>query len=241
MGPLKNFTSQSINKGTSATWTAAMPKRFTSKEQVKPFLGSLFEPKALRAARRPTVNYNLDNVKLPEQFDARDQWKNCPSIGEIRDQSSCGSCWAFGAVEAMTDRTCIHSHGRKTADLSARDMLSCCPTCGFGCNGGYPPRAWDFWKSSGLVTGGSLEDAQGCQPYPFPKCNHHSEHSKYQDCAEDLYETPICMKTCQPSFNRTYREDKVYVMRFEVCCVPFRLFTELCNLFANVSSSAEVT
>lgn len=41
---------------------------------------------------------------LPENFDSREQWPNCPTIREIRDQGSCGSCWAFGAVEAMSDR-----------------------------------------------------------------------------------------------------------------------------------------
>nr|1SP4_A Chain A, Cathepsin B [Bos taurus] len=48
---------------------------------------------------------------LPESFDAREQWPNCPTIKEIRDQGSCGSCWAFGAVEAISDRICIHSNG----------------------------------------------------------------------------------------------------------------------------------
>ncbi|VDP89456.1 unnamed protein product [Echinostoma caproni] len=80
---------------------------------------------------------------------------------------------AFGATETMTDRTCIHSNGRLTADLSARDLLSCCHFCGFGCHGGYPPLAWNYWKSYGLVTGGSLENPTGCEPYPFPKCSHH--------------------------------------------------------------------
>lgn len=41
---------------------------------------------------------------LPQNFDARTNWPNCPTIQEIRDQGSCGSCWAFGAVEAMSDR-----------------------------------------------------------------------------------------------------------------------------------------
>ena len=33
------------------------------------------------------------NLILPESFDAREQWPNCPTIKEIRDQGSCGSCW----------------------------------------------------------------------------------------------------------------------------------------------------
>jgi len=45
-----------------------------------------------------------DGGDLPEEFDSRKAWPNCPTIGEIRDQGSCGSCWAFGAVESMSDR-----------------------------------------------------------------------------------------------------------------------------------------
>lgn len=33
------------------------------------------------------------DMVLPESFDAREQWPNCPTIKEIRDQGSCGSCW----------------------------------------------------------------------------------------------------------------------------------------------------
>ncbi len=33
------------------------------------------------------------NGEIPESFDAREQWPDCPTIGEIRDQGSCGSCW----------------------------------------------------------------------------------------------------------------------------------------------------
>ena len=37
---------------------------------------------------------------------------------------------AFGAVEAMSDRYCIHQN--LNLHLSAEDLLSCCKTCGKG-------------------------------------------------------------------------------------------------------------
>ena len=39
---------------------------------------------------------------------------------------------AFGAVEAMTDRICIHSQGKVKPHLSAEDLVSCCKSCGMG-------------------------------------------------------------------------------------------------------------
>ena len=30
-------------------------------------------------------------------------------------------------------------------NISAENMLACCHECGFGCNGGYPLAAWNYW------------------------------------------------------------------------------------------------
>ena len=39
---------------------------------------------------------------MPESFDWREKLgSQCPSIGEVRDQSECGSCWAFGSGERI--------------------------------------------------------------------------------------------------------------------------------------------
>ena len=58
---------------------------------------------------------------FPEEHDARTQWPG--KIHEIRDQASCGSCWAFGATEALSDRFNIkHNH---EVILSPQDMVSC--------------------------------------------------------------------------------------------------------------------
>ena len=51
-----------------------------------------------------------------------DRAAKCPTVKEVRDQANCGSCWAFGSVEALNDRFCIQSKGANTAHLSAQDV-----------------------------------------------------------------------------------------------------------------------
>jgi len=146
----------------------------------------------------------MDN--LPENFDSREKWPNCPTIGEIRDQGSCGSCWAFGAVEAMSDRVCIHSDGKVNFHFSAEDLVSCCHTCGFGCNGGFPGAAWSYWVRKGIVSGGEYGSKQGCVAYEIAPCEHHVNGTR-GPCSEGG-KTPKCEKKCQPGYNIAYEQDK---------------------------------
>ncbi|KAF5405801.1 Cathepsin B endopeptidase [Paragonimus heterotremus] len=192
-----------------AHWKAGPSRRFRNVEEAKRFLGARREGQALRNARRMTISHDFDKDALPESFDAREQWPNCTSIGEIRDQSSCGSCWAFGAVEAMSDRICIHSNGKLDVRLSARDLLSCCAILSSGCEGGFPGEAWDYWEHSGIVTGGSMEQQTGCLPYPFPTCSHHGKGQR-PPCPDKLYDTPKCVRKCQKKYPKKYTDDKYF-------------------------------
>jgi len=132
---------------------------------------------------------------IPATFDARTQWSSCASIKEIRDQANCGSCWAFGAVEAMTDRICVASNGAKNAELSAENLLSCCTACGSGCKGGYPAKAWDYWVKTGIVTGYGYKSNQGCQPYSIGG-------------GSGSAATPACKSTCTvTTYATTYAAD----------------------------------
>lgn len=161
--------------------------------------------------RLPEIWHPMENVPIPESFDSREQWPECPSIGEIRDQGSCGSCWAFGATEAMSDRLCIASNGRFRADVSAEDLLACCHGCGNGCNGGFPAAAWEFWTSDGIVTGGLFGSNQGCQPYDFPPCEHHTKGPR-PPCGK-IQPTPKCVKLCHSGYNESYTSDKTFGQR----------------------------
>jgi len=136
--------------------------------------------------------YN-DSGVAPDDFDSRKQWPNCPTIGEIRDQSECGSCWAFGAIEAISDRFCIALSGTdakyKKVEISGLDMTGCCGNCGYGCQGGYPQAAWQYWYDTGLTT-------ESCDAYPYPKCEHHIPEKHYPKCPHTLYPTPACPTQC---------------------------------------------
>jgi len=83
---------------------------------------------------------------IPASFDSRNAWPGC--VHAIRDQGQCGSCWAFAATEALSDRFCI-AKGVQVV-LSPQDMISCDKT-NMGCQGGYLDRAWRYLEGTGAV------------------------------------------------------------------------------------------
>ena len=175
----------------------------------------------------------VKNIKvrddLPKEFDSAKQWPECPSLKEIRDQSTCGSCWAFGAAEAATDRLCIHSKGKIQDRLSDEDLLTCCSSCGFGCDGGWPAVAWLYMSKAGISTGGENGSKDWCKAYSFPKCQHHGTVGPYPECGE-TQPTPACIEKCQEGYPVEYEKDKhyfqdVYTIVDEVDAIKTELMT----------------
>lgn len=191
----------------ATTWKAG--KNFgplVSMQYIRRLLGVHPDAAEYRLKDKPSNLYELGD-DLPEEFDSRKQWPDCPTINEIRDQGSCGSCWAFGAVEAMSDRVCIHSNATVHFRFSADDLVACCHTCGFGCNGGFPGMAWSYWVRKGIVSGGNYGSSQGCRPYEIAPCEHHVNGTR-PPCNGEEGKTPKCVKTCQTTYNKKYQDDK---------------------------------
>ena len=137
------------------------------------------------------------SISLPPSFDLRQIYPNCSSLKEIRDQSNCGSCWAFGAAEAISDRICIFSNQTLNVKISAADLVTCCEFCGFGCDGGWQGNAWRYWETDGVCTGGSKGENNTCKPYFLP-----------DDGVNDY--TPPCSDQCNPQYPKPYKEDKFF-------------------------------
>uniref|UniRef100_A0A8C4QDN2 Cathepsin B n=1 Tax=Eptatretus burgeri TaxID=7764 RepID=A0A8C4QDN2_EPTBU len=158
LAPLTNEMVQYVNH-LNTTWKAGHNFEGVPLGYVKHLCGTI-----LHGPRQPVRQLRFQ-PELPKEFDSRTAWPRCPTIREIRDQGICGSCWAFGAVESISDRFCIHSKGKVNVHIAAEDLLSCCDSCGMGCNGGFPASAWEFWTRSGLVTGGNYASKQGEKSY----------------------------------------------------------------------------
>ncbi|CAG9761295.1 unnamed protein product [Ceutorhynchus assimilis] len=204
--PLSDEFIQHINNQKS-TWKAG--KNFPTNTPMKYIEGLMGVLPNHKMFMPPVLIHQLEGVELPQTFDSRTQWPDCPTIKEIRDQGSCGSCWAFGAVEVMSDRVCIHSNGQTHFRFSADDLVSCCYTCGMGCNGGFPGAAFHYWVRKGIVSGGPFGSEQGCRPYEIAPCEHHVNGTR-PPCTGDDNKTPKCVQQCEKTYTITYDQDRHY-------------------------------
>ena len=145
------------------------------------------------------------NAAIPTNFDAREQWPSCTGMAEVKDQSACGSCWAFGSADSFQDRACVATG--KDVRYSADDTAFC-SNAGFGCSGGNS--AWNWFKSHGVVTGGLYEDTQFCRPYSFAPCAHHvPATAKYPACPSGEY-TGHCTRSCIDEYSGSYNSDQLH-------------------------------
>lgn len=105
IAPLSKSMIHFINEKANTTWKAGSSKFDNwSLASVKRLMGVPLNHMQHVTSDLPVVEHVAENI--PDEFDCRENWPDCPTLKEIRDQGNCGSCWAISAVEAMSDRYC---------------------------------------------------------------------------------------------------------------------------------------
>ena len=201
-----------VNSHPNSTWTAAEPRR--SLADFEAMCGTFLKGHPeYRELDLPA--YVADaNAAIEDAIDWRAKAPQCTTVSKIRDQSACGSCWAFGSTETFEDRRCIATG--KDVEFSTEDTAGCCSgfACGMsqGCNGGQPSAALNWMSSKGVVTGGDYSDVgtgSSCKPYTLAPCAHHVPPGKYPACPSAEYSLK-CDKSCsESSYSTSYAQDKV--------------------------------
>jgi C1A family cysteine protease len=77
-------------------------------------------------------------------------WITKGAVTPIRDQGSCGSCWAFGAVAGAESTLILKGEADLTVDLSEQYLTECTPES--GCDGTYDVNKVMIVTKSGLPT-----------------------------------------------------------------------------------------
>jgi len=212
-----------LNSLPGMTWTAGISERFRGKPlgHAKHLCGvkaeshqELLDLVAKGIVQTPSTVELAAISEPPDEFDSESHWPQCAAIiGDIRDQSDCGCCWAFGAASTASDRLCINSNGTIKAPLSAQDTCFCAEAN--GCNGGTLYTGWQYIQTAGLVTGGQYNSSEGlCSDYSLPHCHHHGPQGSDPFPAEGTTgcpkatTSPQCPTSCDKRSTRKFADDK---------------------------------
>jgi len=202
-----------INKFPGITWKAGFSPRFDGLplSAMKSLTGVKEDSHAMVMAL-PKHNSTIQDTDIPDSFDSATNWPQCSTvINDIRDQSNCGCCWAFGGASAASDRLCIATNASIQVPLSAQDICFCASSD--GCGGGQITTPWSHIASAGVVTGGqqkftgSGQDPDNfagkgfCADFSLPHCHHHGPQGSDPFPAEGATgcpseSSPSCPSTC---------------------------------------------
>lgn len=87
------------------------------------------------------ANTDVSATDLPAKYDLRELGFMTP----VRNQGSCGSCWAFAGAAAL--ESALLKNGKASMDLSEQEIVSC-DKSSYGCSGGWQP--FDYMIKNGI-------------------------------------------------------------------------------------------
>ena len=150
-----------------ASFTTGITKfsDMTQQEFAKTYLNLNYDALAV-------VNFEPATVKTTNAAPTSYDWRNQGRVSPIKDQASCGSCWAFATVANLEG---LYYAKKGVMKTFSEQMLVDCDTQDSGCNGGLMQYAFNWLKSNG----GIMYDTD--YPYVGVEQTCKSDKTKYAD------------------------------------------------------------
>ncbi|KAI9118331.1 hypothetical protein K1719_010663 [Acacia pycnantha] len=140
----------------------------TNEEYRAKHLGTKIDRKRRIAKTRSNRYASQVGDKLPEYVD----WRKEGAVVQVKDQGSCGSCWAFSTVAAVEGINKLVTGD--LISLSEQELVDCDTKYNEGCNGGLMDYAFQF-----IIDNGGIDTEED---YPYHavdgQCDHYRKNAK---------------------------------------------------------------
>jgi len=138
----------------------------------QPFYGRIPSPKDLSHLERIPVQSGADTKSAvePRGAPASFDWRTTGKVTPVKDQSTCGTCWAFGNTAVVESRAIIQFGLSNSIDYSEQNLDTCTDPSvaylvGNRCDGG----GWDEIAQDTFTKKGAR--LESCQPYNIVTIN----------------------------------------------------------------------
>jgi len=149
-----------------------------TKEAISQQRLGLIKPPESELENVPALKMNLAEINEPAEFNFPDAYPNCAS-NEIRNQQSCGACYAFAVAKMFSGTLYKSSGGRYNIQLSEQEVVSCYSDAN-GCGGGWVTTAMEeMTKDGGYST-------RRCMPYRAKDSDDQGGIQCAAHCSDDL-------------------------------------------------------
>jgi len=117
------------------------------------FKGRFLAPQKCSATKQG--NHVMSNTPAADAID----WRDKKVVTPVKNQGSCGSCWAFSSTGAIESHAAIKTGQLKT--VAEQQLVDCAggPFENMGCRGGLPSQAFQY-----VMWAGGIQDSAS---YPY--------------------------------------------------------------------------
>ncbi|KAK4798572.1 hypothetical protein SAY86_030898 [Trapa natans] len=127
----------------------------TNEEYRARFLGT--RPEAKRRVMKARAASDRYAVRAGDRLPRAVDWRAKGAVNPVKDQGSCGSCWAFSTIGAVEGINQIVTG--ELISLSEQELVDCDRSYDMGCNGGLMDYAFQF-----IIENGGIDSEED---YPY--------------------------------------------------------------------------